>query len=104
MRRRGSTQREPAGTPRFAAGDLIVTRTISPVGHTRLPRYARGKRGTIERVYGTFVFPDTNAHGKGEQPQPVYSVRFDGAELWGADAEPNQVVLLDLWESYLDPA
>jgi nitrile hydratase len=86
---------------RFAPGDRVRTRIADPPHHTRLPRYARGKRGVVERMHGVHVFPDTNAHGKGEQPQPLYSVRFDARELWGAGAEPNQSVNLDMWESYL---
>jgi nitrile hydratase len=100
--RRGGGVIRGAVTPRFAVGDGVVTRVISPHGHTRLPRYARGKRGVVERVHGTHVFPDSNAHGRGEQPQPVYSVRFTAHELWGGGAEPNQTVSLDLWESYLE--
>jgi nitrile hydratase len=57
----------------------------------------------IHRLHGVHVFPDTNAHGLGEQPQPLYSVRFDAGVLWGESAEPNQRVYLDLWESYLRP-
>ena len=101
-RRGGRVIREALGSPRFAPGDRVVTRVFSPAGHTRLPRYARGKRGVVERVHGTHVFPDSNAHGRGEQPQPVYSVRFAAQELWGDGAEPNQSVNLDLWESYLE--
>ena len=81
----------------------MVTRTIHQAGHTRLPRYARGKRGTVAAHRGGHVFPDANAHGLGEQPQHVYSVRFDAGELWGGVAEPDQHVCLDLWESYLLP-
>jgi nitrile hydratase len=95
--------RETGATPRFAPGDLVRTREMHPHGHTRLPRYARGKRGVIHRCHGIHVFPDTNAHGQGEQPQPLYSVRFDARELWGESAEPSQVVHIDLWESYLLP-
>jgi nitrile hydratase subunit beta len=91
-------------TPRFAVGDSVVTRNVHPVGHTRLPRYARGKQGTIHRLHGSHTFPDTNAHGLGENPQPVYSVRFEARELWGDSAEPRGVVYLDLWDSYLYPA
>lgn len=96
---------EPS-TPRFAVGDRVVTRNVHPTGHTRLPRYARGKQGVINRLQGTQALPDTNAHGLGEHPEPVYNVRFDGPELWGESAEPggNQVLSIDLWESYLDPA
>ena len=90
--------------PRFAVGDAVVTRNIHPTGHTRLPRYARGKRGVIQRLHGPHTFPDTNAHGLGENPQPLYSVRFEARELWGDSAEPRQTVSLDLWDSYLDPA
>jgi nitrile hydratase beta subunit len=95
--------RETGATPRFAPGDPVRTREMHPHGHTRLPRYARGKRGVIHRCHGVHVFPDTNAHGQGEQPQPLYSVQFDARELWGESAEPNQVVHIDLWESYLLP-
>jgi nitrile hydratase beta subunit len=89
--------------PRFAAGDRVVTRNMHPQGHTRLPRYARGKHGTIHQVWGVFVFPDAHAHGQGEQPQPMYSVRFEGAELWGESTEAREHVYIDLWESYLQP-
>jgi nitrile hydratase len=89
---------------RFAVGDEVITRHDQPAGHTRLPRYARGKRGVIERLHGAQTFPDTNAHGLGKQPQPLYSVRFEARELWGDSAEPRQTVSLDLWQSYLEPA
>jgi nitrile hydratase len=92
------------GTPRFAAGDSVIARNMNPAGHTRLPRYARGKRGVINRVYDPETLPDTNAHGLGKHPQPVYSVRFEARELWGDSAEPNSSVAIDLWECYLEPA
>ena len=95
--------RETGAAPRFAPGDPVRTREMHPHGHTRLPRYARGKRGVIHRCHGIHVFPDTHAHDQGEQPQPLYSVRFDARELWGESAEPNQAVHIDLWESYLLP-
>jgi nitrile hydratase beta subunit len=94
----------PARTPRFAVGDAIVTRNVHPAHHTRLARYTRGKRGVIHLVHGPEVFADTNAHGRGQQPQVVYCVRFDARELWGESAEPSQTVNIDLWESYLLPA
>ena len=81
-----------------------MTRHIHPAGHTRLPRYARGRRGIIAAAQGAWVFPDANAHGLGEAPQHLYSVRFEGAELWGPLAEARVAVYLDLWEGYLDPA
>jgi nitrile hydratase subunit beta len=87
----------------FAAGDHVVTRNINPTGHTRLPRYARGKRGVVERIAGSFVFPDTNAHLRGEDPQWVYTIRFAARELWGADADPTVSVSIDCWEPYLEP-
>ncbi len=95
--------REAGAPPRYAPGDPVLTRNFHPWGHTRLPRYARGKRGVIDRFHGVHVFPDTNAHGLGEEPQPLYSVRFDARELWGESAEANQRVHIDLWESYLLP-
>ena len=95
--------RETGATPRFGPGDAVLTCAMHPHGHTRLPRYARGKRGVVHCCHGIHVFPDTNAHGEGEQPQPLYSVRFDARELWGESAEPNQAVHIDLWESYLLP-
>jgi nitrile hydratase beta subunit len=98
---------QPAESPptvsRFAVGDAVRTRNVHPAGHTRLPRYARGKRGVIQRLHGAQTFPDTNAHGLGEQPQPLYTVQFTARELWGESAEPNLTVTLDLWESYLEP-
>ena len=96
--------RELEATPRFRSGERIRTRNLNPSGHTRLPGYARGKRGRIDRVYPGFVFPDTNAHGQGENPQYLYNVRFEAAELWGDAAEPASSVAIDLFESYLEPA
>jgi len=90
--------------PRFKPGDHVVARNLNPSGHTRLPRYVRGKRGVIDRVHGTFVYPDTNAHGSGEQPQPLYSVRFAAAELWGPTAAGRDSLYIDLWEDYLENA
>jgi nitrile hydratase len=91
-------------TPRFTLGDAVTARNVHPRGHTRLPRYARGKRGVVQRIYGPQTFPDTNAHGLGEQPQVLYNVRFEGRELWGESCEAREAVYLDLWESYLEPA
>ncbi|MHB2165447.1 nitrile hydratase subunit beta [Alsobacter sp. R-9] len=102
---RGGPCSRPATTPaRFAVGDLVRTLNIHPVGHTRLPRYARGKVGRIERVHGVFVFPDSNAHGKGEDPRWCYGVVFDGPELWGPGSDPTLSVSVDCWEPYLEPA
>jgi nitrile hydratase subunit beta len=102
---RGALSDRPVATPaQFKAGDRVRTKNINPVGHTRLPRYARGKRGVVEALRGGFVFPDTNAHGAGEQPQWVYSVVFDGPEIWGEASDPTLTVSIDAWESYLEPA
>jgi nitrile hydratase beta subunit len=100
----GSTLREIDREPRFRVGDEVVTTRRSPRGHTRLPRYARGRRGTIVSYHGAHVFPDTNAHDLGECPEPLYGVRFEAEELWGEDGEARSAVYLDLWESYLAPA
>jgi nitrile hydratase len=89
--------------PMFQAGDPIRTRNMHPEGHTRLPRYARAKRGTIDRSHGVFVFPDTNASFRGESPQHLYSVQFAARELWGEQAAERDAVYIDLWESYLEP-
>jgi nitrile hydratase beta subunit len=89
--------------PRFAAGDRVVTRNVHPAGHTRLPRYARGRHGIIHEVRGCYILPDAHAHGQGEQAQPMYTVAFEGAELWGTSTEPHERVHIDLWESYLEP-
>ncbi len=104
LARGGPTEREATGPARFAVGDRVRTRNMHPKGHTRLPRYARDREGVIERVHGAHVFPDTNAHGAGENPQWLYTVRFSGRELWGEEADPNLVVSIDAWESYLEPA
>jgi nitrile hydratase subunit beta len=90
--------------PRFKAGDAVITRKINPLGHTRLPRYARGRRGTIDRDHGVFVFPDTNAARRDKKPQHCYSVRFTARELWGPEAAAAELVYIDLWDDYLDPA
>jgi nitrile hydratase len=95
-------QREGVGT-HFGVGSRVVTRNVHPIGHTRLPRYARGKRGTVHAVRGYYVFPDSNAHRRGEQAQPMYTVSFEGNELWGPSTEPRERVYIDLWESYLEP-
>ncbi|MET0604935.1 MAG: nitrile hydratase subunit beta [Beijerinckiaceae bacterium] len=102
---RGGPCDRPMDTPaRYKAGDRVRTRVEIKTGHTRLPRYARGKLGIIERVHGGFVFPDANAHGEGEQPQWVYTVCFEGRELWGPQSDAALAVSIDAWESYLDPA
>jgi nitrile hydratase subunit beta len=94
--------RDVAVTARFQTGERVRARNMHPVGHTRLPRYVRGKTGTIGRDHGVFVFPDTNALFLGEKPQHVYSVRFAARELWGEQAAAQDSVYLDLWDDYLE--
>ena len=98
------TRRNTPAAPKFLVGQRIRARNINPTGHTRLPRYARAKLGTIERDHGVFVFPDTNAHFLGENPQHVYSVRFAARELWGEQASPRDAVYLNLCDDHLEPA
>jgi nitrile hydratase len=90
--------------PKFRPGDRVVARNLNPMGHTRLPRYARGRTGTIDRDHGVFTFADTNASGLGKKPQHVYSVRFGARELWGPTASIQDSVYLDLWDDHLDAA
>jgi nitrile hydratase len=93
------------GAPaRFAAGRQVRARNLNPTGHTRLPRYARGKVGTVLRDLGVFTFPDTNAHSRGEKPQHVYTVQFSARELWGDQAPARDKVHIDLWDDYLESA
>jgi nitrile hydratase beta subunit len=100
----GPANRDVAVSPRFQVGQRVRARNIHPAGHTRLPRYARGKLGAIDRDHGVHVFPDTNAHFLGEKAQHVYSVRFAARELWGEHAAPLDAVYIDLWDDHLDPA
>jgi nitrile hydratase subunit beta len=102
--RGGPTVRDAPRPARFAAGDRVRARNMHPATHTRLPRYVRGHLGTVENVRDCHVFPDTHAHGLGEQPQWLYTVRFDARELWGDDADPTASVSIDAFEPYLDPA
>ena len=98
----GPAEREPTGPARFVVGDRVLTRAGHVDHHTRLPGYVSGKVGTIERIHGAHVLPDTNAHGLGEQPEWLYTVVFDSTDLW-PDAEPGQRVSVDAWQSYLEP-
>jgi nitrile hydratase beta subunit len=105
LARGAPTSRQPPGPARYSLGQWVRTTSAVPPHHTRLPGYARGKRGVIERVHGAHVFADTNAQGLGEQPQWLYTVVFDEQELWGADRPRQQsTVSVDAWEPYLEPA
>jgi nitrile hydratase beta subunit len=101
---RGSPSREAPRPARFRPGDRVRAANIHPSGHTRLPRYVRGHIGTVTLVHGAQVFPDANAHGRGEDPQWLYTVCFDGRELWGDEADPALTVSVDAFEPYLAPA
>jgi nitrile hydratase len=102
--KRGSFGRLPKEQARFKPGDRVRTKNINPPSHTRLPRYARGREGVVEAVRGCHVFPDSVMTGVGENPQWLYTVVFDGRELWGADADPTLTVSIDAFEPYLEPA
>lgn len=96
-------RRETNASPGFSIGDLVRTRATGTMGHTRLPAYARGRNGTVIACHGAWVYPDSNAHGRGEQPQHLYTVRFAGSELW-SDGDSRVNVSLDLFEPYMLPA
>ena len=101
---RGSYGREPGAPARFKAGDRVRTRNLNPATHTRLPRYARGRIGIIECVRGCHVFPDSVAIGQGvENPQWLYTLRFEGRELWGENCDPSLQVSIEAFEPYLEP-
>lgn len=97
-------EREITSPARFKAGDKVHTLNMHPTGHTRLPRYARGKTGEVLFVNGAHVYPDTHAHGEGEQPQWLYTVQFSARELWGDQARAGDTITVDCWEPYLEPA
>jgi len=98
------SSKDPAVAQRFKVGQRVRALNIHPDGHTRLPRYARGKAGRIVRDHGVYAFPDTNAHFLGEKRQHVYSVRFAARELWGKQASTRDSVYIDMWDDYLERA
>jgi nitrile hydratase len=101
---RGSFGRPPSQPARFKPGDRVRTKNINPPSHTRLPRYARGRGGVVEAVRGCHVFPDSVTTGGGENPQWLYTVVFDGRQLWGTNADPTLTVSVEAFEPYLEPA
>ena len=102
--RRGNFSRPETAPARFSLGDRVLARNIHPHGHTRLPRYVRGHVGVVERQHGCHVFPDTAGMGQGEDPQWLYTVCFDGRDLWGADTDPTLKVSVEAFEPYLESA
>ena len=102
--RRGSFSRPETAPARFAVGDRVLARNMHPKTHTRLPRYVRGHAGVVIKLHGCQVFPDTEAMGQGENPQWLYTVQFDGRDLWGADTDPTLKVSVEAFEPYLEPA
>jgi nitrile hydratase len=91
-----------AAGARFAVGDTVVVRNVHPLGHTRCPRYVRGKRGVVVRVDAAFPLPDVAAHSDERCKERTYGVRFSARELWGDDAGGAELMHVDLWESYLE--
>ena len=102
LRKRRGARLDEDMPPRFRAGERVVARNINPTGHTRLPRYARGRRGVIDRDHGVFIFADTHAMSRDKKPQHCYSVRFTARELWGNEASARDSVFVDLWDDHLD--
>jgi nitrile hydratase subunit beta len=94
-------ERPPSAPARFEPGDAVRAKTMNPAGHTRLPRYVRGHIGVIEAINGFHVFPDASAAGE-DSAQWLYTVTFQGRELWGADTDPQLAVSVNAWESYLE--
>ena len=101
---RGKFGRAASAPAKFESGDRVRARNIHPATHTRLPRYVRGHSGVIDRLHGCHVFPDSAAMDAGENPQWLYTVVFDGTELWGADADPTAKISIDAFEPYLETA
>ena len=103
MYRQRDVRRTPARAPAFDVGDRVRARRIRHGGHTRLPGYAQGKRGVIHAVYAAYDLPDDSRENDSAPAQQLYSVRFEGTELWGASTEPGTAVHVDMWEGYLEP-
>jgi nitrile hydratase len=104
LARGAPTLRPPSTAARYAVGQWVRTSSVAPPHHTRLPGYARGRRGMVERIHGMHVFADSHAQGLGEQPAWLYTVAFEERELWDARAQPQGfTVCVDAWEPYLEP-
>jgi nitrile hydratase len=101
---RGKFGRAAQAPAKFKAGDRVRAKNIHPLTHTRLPRYVRGHIGVVERDHGVQVFPDSAATDAGENPQWLYTVVFDGTELWGPDSDASVKISIDAFEPYLEKA
>ena len=101
---RGQFARPAPAPAKFQPGDRVRAKNVHPLTHTRLPRYVRGHVGVVERDHGCHVFPDTAAMDLGENPQWLYTVVFDGAELWGSNGDPTAKISIEAFEPYLEPA
>lgn len=97
----GAAQLKLDVAPRFKLGDVVVALNIHPSGHTRLPRYIRGKKGVVERDHGVFHLPDSRAAGKGDAAQHMYTVCFDAREVWGDKAPAKDSLRINLWDDYM---
>lgn len=104
LRNRRAARMDEQVQPRFRAGDRVRARNINPAGHVRLPRYARGKAGVVDRDHGVFILPDEHARSGAKVASHCYSVRFEGRELWGPDAGARDAVYVDLFDEYLERA
>lgn len=102
--KRANYERPAPAPAAFKAGDRVRTKNMHALTHTRLPRYARGRLGIIERVHGCHVYPDSSAQGKGDDPKWLYTVVFAGPELWGAGTDPSLVISIEAFEPYLEAA
>jgi nitrile hydratase beta subunit len=104
LRNRRAARLDDPVPPAFRVDQPVIARNLHPTGHTRLPRYVRGRRGVVAIDHGVFIFPDSHAAGEGKKPQHLYTVRFTARELWGPAASPRDTVCVDLWEDYLEAA
>ena len=104
VRSRRRTRIQEDVPPSYKVGDFVMAKNINPIGHTRMPRYVRGRRGVIDRDHGVFVFADSNAMTREKKPQHLYSVRFTASELWGDNFSLIDSIYLDLWDDHLEPA
>lgn len=104
VRTGGPADRKVHVAPHYKVGDRVRAINLNPATHTRLPRYVRGKVGEVIEACGGYVYPDSNALQQGENPQHMYNVRFKSQELWGPGADPTVVLIISLWEGYIEPA